>query len=96
MDRQWAKEEEKFIDERRKEFENEIDLDGDGIAREEELLKYSNPRNPQHARHEAKELLELADTDNDNKLSLAEVLAHKAIFFGSSLLNPSRNLHDEM
>lgn len=96
VEKQWEKEEKEYLDERKKEFREEIDLNKDGVATEEELLKYSNPRNPQHAKHEAEELVFLADGDKDGKLNLEEVLSHKAIFFDSSVMNPARNLHDEM
>lgn len=95
VDKQWEKYEQDYLEERRREFKSIIDLDKDGFANFKELVQYTNPRNPQHAKVEVKELMEVADENGDHELSLNEVMAHKAIFLGSSMINAEKNMHDE-
>lgn len=95
VDKRWEDSEKEYLQQRRKEFKELIDLDGDHYASFKELLQYTNPRNIQHAKREVHDLIELADANHDGKLSLDEVLQHKGAFFGSGLMNAGRNMHDE-
>jgi len=94
-DKRWEESEKAYLQQRRREFKELIDLDGDGFVSFKELLQYTNPRNAQHAKREVRELMELADANKDGQLSLDEVLQQKAAFFGSGLMNAGKNMHDE-
>ena len=54
-----------------------------------------DPQNPIHALIEAKNLIELADDNNDGNLSLKEVLDNAELFLGSKMVDTERNFHDE-
>lgn len=81
--------------ERRIEFRNAIDLNGDGKADKRELLHYVAPQSPRHSEHEAEALLALADNDHDNTLSLDEILAHPTLFLKSKMVDTAMSFHDE-
>ncbi|GJQ70609.1 hypothetical protein Trydic_g23002 [Trypoxylus dichotomus] len=70
---------------RRAEFRNVIDLNGDGRADRRELLHYVAPQSPRHSEHEAEALFALADGNQDNMLSLDEILAHPNLFLRSKM-----------
>jgi hypothetical protein len=59
------------------------------------LQAYVDPKNPNHAKQEAKNLIELADTNKDLHLSLKEILENKDLFLGSKMCNAGKNFHDE-
>ncbi len=59
--------------ERKEEFKRLIDMDNNGKANRSELLSYVDPRHPRHALTESANLFELADENNDKKLTLEEV-----------------------
>jgi hypothetical protein len=61
------------IDERRKEFTNILDTNKDGKADRSELMLYVDPRHPRFSFQEALTLFNLADKNNDSKLTLDEV-----------------------
>ena len=82
-------------EERQREFRRVIDLNADGKVSEEELKLYVDPKNPNHARAEARNLIELVDADKDGSLSLDEVLASKDIILGSKMVDTGQSLHDE-
>lgn len=90
-----AANDDEWVRERKNEFEENIDLDGDGIATFEELEKYMDPRNKQHAESEARHLIGVADMDGDGKLSAREVSNSYFVFLGSKVYNYARNVHDE-
>lgn len=73
--------------ERREEFKKSVDTNGDGRADRRELLHYVAPQSPRHSEHEAEALLALADTDNDQNLSLSEILAHSDLFLRSKMVD---------
>ncbi len=54
-----------------------------------------DPQNPSHSRLEAENLISMADEDNDDKLSLDEVLDNAELFLGSKMVDTGRNFHDE-
>uniref|UniRef100_T1JJ73 45 kDa calcium-binding protein n=1 Tax=Strigamia maritima TaxID=126957 RepID=T1JJ73_STRMM len=82
-------------EERKREFRENIDSNQDGRVSRQELLFYSDPKNPAHAKSEARNLISSADTDHSGTLSLEEILAKKDIFLGSKMINISKNFHDE-
>lgn len=61
------------LNERREEFKKIIDKNNDGKADRGELMAYVDWKNPRHAIKEAVTLMNLSDTNKDNKLSLEEV-----------------------
>jgi len=95
VDEQWEKADKDWQEERRKEFRRVIDLDGDGKVSIEELKHYVDPKNPNHAKAEAANLIELVDNDKDGNLSLEEVLAAREIILGSKMVDTGQSLHDE-
>lgn len=95
IDLNTAAEEDEWVRERKKEFEENIDLDGDGVATFEELEKYMDPRNKQHAESEARHLIGVADLNGDGKLTAREVDNSYFVFLGSKVYNYARNVHDE-
>ncbi|CAD5115752.1 DgyrCDS4697 [Dimorphilus gyrociliatus] len=92
---QFEKVDETWQKERRKEFNDVIDINHDGIVDKDELRKYVDPRNKQHALMEAKNLLQVADNDNNGAVSLEEVIENIDLFFGSKLVDANSALHDE-
>ncbi|CAG9862979.1 unnamed protein product [Phyllotreta striolata] len=81
--------------ERRAEFRNTIDLNGDGKADRRELLRYIAPQSPRHSEHEAEALVALADNDRDGALSMDEILARPDLFLKSKMVDTARSFHDE-
>ncbi|XP_074654325.1 45 kDa calcium-binding protein-like [Tubulanus polymorphus] len=91
----WLQQEKVWQEERRKEFQNVIDVDKDGKVTKEELKNYVDPKNPGHAKMEVVNLMELADANKDQHLSLEEVMNNQDLFMGSKMVNAGRNFHDE-
>ncbi|XP_044729857.1 45 kDa calcium-binding protein-like [Chrysoperla carnea] len=81
--------------ERRKEFQNSIDLNKDGKADRRELLRYVAPQNPRRSELEAQTLISLADIDHNDALNLSEVLARPDLFMASKMVDTGRSFHDE-
>ncbi|XP_067005126.1 45 kDa calcium-binding protein [Anabrus simplex] len=82
-------------EERRREFRDVIDQDGNGKADRKELLMYIDPKNPRHAREEAETLMVLSDVNHDGQLSLPEILNKMDLFLGSKMVDTARSFHDE-
>lgn len=82
-------------EERKKEFRTVIDLDRNGIVTREELQSYVDPKNTNHAKLEAENLIGLADGDRNNKLSIEEILENMELFLGSKVVDTGRSFHDE-
>ena len=59
------------------------------------LQAYIDPQNRNHARMEARNLLELGDNDGDDRLSLQEVIDNMDLFYGSKMVNTGLSFHDE-
>lgn len=83
------------VNERRMEFVNFIDVNGNGNASRDELLQYIDPRNFRHARQEAKNLFNIADVNSDNLLSMQEVFNKFDIFLASKMIRAFDSLHNE-
>jgi hypothetical protein len=56
---------------------------------------YCDPKNPRHAREEAKMLLMLSDTNHDGSLSMREMFDKMDLFLGSKMVDTARSFHDE-
>ncbi|OWF44013.1 45 kDa calcium-binding protein-like [Mizuhopecten yessoensis] len=88
MDRKWQ-------EERRQEFRNSIDRNGDKKADKAELLKYVDPRNPDQARSETENLINMMDENKDRLVTMEEMMINKDIFVSSKCVDVKRVLHDE-
>ena len=86
--------EDKFNAQRKREFVA-VDVDKDGIATEEELKVFLNPRNHIHAKTEAEELIDAADDNDDGRLSVEEVLKHQDLFEQSKLMDVGETFHND-
>uniref|UniRef100_A0AC34QDU7 EF-hand domain-containing protein n=1 Tax=Panagrolaimus sp. JU765 TaxID=591449 RepID=A0AC34QDU7_9BILA len=82
--------------EREKEFDTEIDQNHDGQASLKELLDFVNPRNERHANQEVEEIMDIADSNKDEKLSLAELLDNAAALADSAFVKVKKRLHDDL
>lgn len=78
------------------EFNTEIDTDSDGKASFRELYEYVDPQNFRLASKEVNDIMMLTDANNDEKLSLEEMLERDWLLARSSLLSARSSLHDEM
>lgn len=85
----------KWQEERRQEFRNVIDRNGDKMADKVELVAYVDPRNPEQARTEAENLVSMLDENKDRLVSLEEMMINKDIFISSKCVDVKRVLHDE-
>ncbi|OWA53428.1 putative 45 kDa calcium-binding protein [Hypsibius exemplaris] len=86
--------EDKFKDQRKREFAV-VDKDKNGIATEDELNVFLDPRNHIHAKTEAEELIDAADDNDDGRLSLEEVMKHKDLFEQSKLMDVGETFHND-
>jgi Ca2+-binding EF-hand superfamily protein len=81
---------------REREFDTEIDVDKDGYATLEELLNYVNPKNERHAVQEMTEIMDIADSNRDGELSLAEMLNNAQALADSGFVKARKRLHDDL
>ncbi|MBN3276112.1 CAB45 protein, partial [Polyodon spathula] len=84
-----------WVRERRKEFQEVIDANHDGIVTEEELEEYMDPMNEYNALNEAKQMIAVADENQNHSLELVEILKYSEYFTGSKLMDYARNVHEE-
>lgn len=83
------------VEERRAEFKKLIDKNHDGKADRGELLQFVDPRNSRYAIQEAATLFSLADTNNDRKLTVEEMLNKQDLFLTSKFISLIENFHNE-
>lgn len=127
-----------WVRERKKEFEEVIDSDGNGIVTMEELevrhlvrsvpffdslmlcfvtfssyylspfihhffllrcfcgaQEYMDPMNEHNALNEARQMIAVADENQNHNLELDEILKYSEYFTGSKLMDYARNVHEE-
>ena len=60
-----------------------------------EVVHFLDPKNPHWARYEAINLVSRADTNGDNLLELAEVLAKPDLFLFSKMVSGDAGFHGE-
>ncbi|CAL8276242.1 unnamed protein product [Boreogadus saida] len=84
-----------WVRERKKEFLEVIDADGNGIVTMEELEEYMDPMNEYNALNEAKQMIAVADENQNQNLELEEILKYSEYFTGSKLMDYARNVHEE-
>ncbi|XP_077007744.1 45 kDa calcium-binding protein [Tamandua tetradactyla] len=88
MDDSWARD-------RKKEFEELIDANHDGLVTTEELEAYMDPMNEYSALSEAKQMIAIADENQNQHLEPEEVLKYSEFFTGSKLVDYARSVHEE-
>uniref|UniRef100_A0A673KZW4 45 kDa calcium-binding protein n=1 Tax=Sinocyclocheilus rhinocerous TaxID=307959 RepID=A0A673KZW4_9TELE len=84
-----------WVRERKKEFEEVIDANHDMIVTMEELEEYMDPMNEYNALNEAKQMIAVADENQNHNLELEEILKYSEYFTGSKLMDYARNVHEE-
>ncbi|XP_072012186.1 45 kDa calcium-binding protein [Engystomops pustulosus] len=84
-----------WVLDRKKEFEEVIDANHDGIVTMEELEEYMDPMNEYNALNEAKQMIAVADENQDHLLCQEEILKYSEYFTGSKLMDYARNVHEE-
>lgn len=84
-----------WVRERKKEFEDVIDSNRDGIVTMEELEEYMDPMNEHNALNEARQMIAVADENQNHNLELDEILKYSEYFTGSKLMDYARNVHEE-
>ncbi|KAL0603630.1 45 kDa calcium-binding protein [Plecturocebus cupreus] len=84
-----------WVRDRKKEFEELIDSDHDGIVTAEELESYMDPMNEYNALNEAKQMIAVADENQNRHLEPEEVLKYSEFFTGSKLVDYARSVHEE-
>uniref|UniRef100_A0A2K5X274 45 kDa calcium-binding protein n=1 Tax=Macaca fascicularis TaxID=9541 RepID=A0A2K5X274_MACFA len=84
-----------WVKDRKKEFEELIDSNHDGIVTAEELESYMDPMNEYNALNEAKQMIAVADENQNHHLEPEEVLKYSEFFTGSKLVDYSaaRSVH---
>ncbi|XP_043919009.1 45 kDa calcium-binding protein [Protopterus annectens] len=84
-----------WVKDRKKEFQEVIDENHDGIVTMEELEEYMDPMNEHNALNEAKQMIAVADENQNHQLELDEILKYSEYFTGSKLMDYARNVHEE-
>ncbi|XP_059231147.1 45 kDa calcium-binding protein isoform X2 [Mustela nigripes] len=84
-----------WVRDRKKEFEELIDANHDGIVTMAELEDYMDPMNEYNALNEAKQMIAIADENQNQHLEPEEVLKYSEFFTGSKLMDYARNVHEE-
>ncbi|KAM4651007.1 45 kDa calcium-binding protein [Discoglossus pictus] len=84
-----------WVRDRKKEFEEVIDANRDGIVTMDELEEYMDPMNEYNALNEAKQMIAVADENQDHHLEIGEINKYSEYFTGSKLMDYARNVHEE-
>ncbi|XP_062363648.1 45 kDa calcium-binding protein [Cinclus cinclus] len=84
-----------WVRDRRKEFQEVIDANRDGIVTMAELEEYMDPMNEHNALNEARQMIAVADENQNQHLELEEILKYSEYFTGSKLMDYARNVHEE-
>lgn len=83
------------VQDRRKEFTDVLDKNGDGVADKKEIVQFLDPKSPHWAKDEAMSLIQQADRDKDKMVSLEEMFAQANLFFMSKLVSADLSFHGE-
>ncbi|XP_006196634.1 45 kDa calcium-binding protein [Vicugna pacos] len=84
-----------WVRDRRREFEELIDANHDGVVTMAELEDYMDPMNEYSALNEAKQMIAIADENQNQHLEPEEVLKYSEFFTGSKLVDYARSVHEE-
>ncbi|XP_049733534.1 45 kDa calcium-binding protein isoform X2 [Loxodonta africana] len=84
-----------WVKDRKREFEELIDANHDGIVTPEELEEYMDPMNEYNALNEAKQMIAIADENQNQHLEPEEILKYSEFFTGSKLVDYARSVHEE-
>nr|XP_058921202.1 45 kDa calcium-binding protein isoform X1 [Kogia breviceps] len=84
-----------WVRDRKREFEELIDANHDGIVTVAELEDYMDPMNEFSALNEAKQMIAIADENQNHYLEPEEVLKYSEFFTGSKLVDYARSVHEE-
>ncbi|KAM6216868.1 45 kDa calcium-binding protein [Rhynchocyon petersi] len=84
-----------WVKDRKREFEELIDANHDGIVTPEELEEYMDPMNEYNALNEAKQMIAIADENQNHHLEPEEILKYSEFFTGSKLVDYARSVHEE-
>ncbi|XP_036855931.2 45 kDa calcium-binding protein isoform X2 [Manis javanica] len=84
-----------WVRDRKKEFEELIDANHDGVVTMDELEDYMDPMNEYNALNEAKQMIAIADENQNQHLEPEEVLKYSEFFTGSKLMDYARSVHEE-
>ncbi|XP_036730007.1 45 kDa calcium-binding protein isoform X1 [Balaenoptera musculus] len=84
-----------WVRDRKREFEELIDANHDGIVTMAELEDYMDPMNEFSALNEAKQMIAIADENQNHFLEPEEVLKYSEFFTGSKLVDYARSVHEE-
>lgn len=94
--KEWKENRQRWIEQQKTEFE-ELDLDKDGFASRDELLKAYDPMNRAHIKQQISRLFsKVDDSPSDDHLSLEEIQKHADVFSDMRLVNLESSLHEEM
>lgn len=80
---------------RNKEFSDVLDKNKDGVADKKEIVQFLDPKNPHWANDEAISLIHQADQDNNQMVSLEEMIAKPDLFLVSKLVSADLSFHGE-
>uniref|UniRef100_A0A646QJC0 Reticulocalbin-3 n=1 Tax=Hemiscolopendra marginata TaxID=943146 RepID=A0A646QJC0_9MYRI len=75
-------------------FEKDFDKDQDGKLNRQELLLWLSPNSRESAEEEADHLIESADDNKDQVLSINEILDHHDVFVGSEITDFGHHLEN--
>lgn len=95
VDEDGAEMDKQYQEERRREFKEDMDSNGDDKVDRDEMMAYLDPRHKQHALKEAEYLMRSSDRNMDGNISEHEMLMSYSVFTGSSFSNFAQVLHDE-
>ena len=84
-----------WVRDRKRESEELINANHDGIVTMVELEDYMDPMNEFSALNEAKQMIAIADENQNHYLEPKEVLKYSEFFTGSKLVDYARSVHEE-
>ena len=87
--------EDSWVRDRKRESEELINANHDGIVTMVELEDYMDPMNEFSALNEAKQMIAIADENQNHYLEPKEVLKYSEFFTGSKLVDYARSVHEE-
>ncbi|KAJ8258116.1 hypothetical protein GJAV_G00193330 [Gymnothorax javanicus] len=84
-----------WVRERKREFKEIIDANQDNLVTMDELEEYMDPMNEFNALSEAKQMIAVADENQNRSQELDEILKYSEYFTGSKLMDYARSVHEE-